>query len=155
MASSMPLIVSLRSSFVPCNVSVSLVAMRRERISAAVSPSGRPVLSRFAVSAASVTLSRSLTMLPVCRSTSAFACAAFFVIGPMIFRAWLGALWHEVRRVVRTIKFLAVDSRLIVRGFTRLPSHRFARGQQRSPPLYCGASLPARPGTSRLSQPPA
>ena len=129
--------------------------MRRERIRAAVSPSGRPVLSRFAVSTASATLPCSLAMLPVCRSTIAFACAALFVIGPMIFRALVGALWHEVKKIVRTIKFRAVDSRLIVRGFTRPPSHRFARGQQRSATLYCTASLPARPGISRLSQPPA
>jgi len=155
MASSMPAMLSLRSSFVPRSKSVSLVAMRRERIRAAVSPSGRSVLSFFAVCAASATLSRSLAMLPVCRSTSALACAAFFVIGPMILRALVGALWHDVRRIVRTIKFLAADSRLIVRGFTRPPSHCFARGQQRSATLYCTASLPARPGISRLSQPPA
>jgi hypothetical protein len=93
-------------------------------------------------------------MLPVCRSTIALACAAFFVIGPMILRAWLGALWHEVRRIVRTIKFRAVDSRLIVSWFTRSPCHRFARGQQRSATLYCVASLSGRPAASRLSHPP-
>lgn len=155
MASSMPAMLSLRSSFVPRSKSVSLVAMRRERIRAAVSPSGRLAASRFAVCEASITLPCSLAMLPVCRSTSALACAALFVIGPMILRALVGALWHEVRRIVRTIKFRAVDSRLIVRGFTRSPCHRLARGQQRSATLYCTASLPARPGTSRLSHPPA
>ena len=129
MASSIPEIVSLRSSFVPRKVSVSLVAMRRERINATVSPTGRPVLSRFAVSTASATLSRSFAMLPVCRSTSTLACAVFFVIGPMIRLACVGALWHDVRRTVRTIKFRAVDSRLIVRGFTRSSCHRFASGQ--------------------------
>ena len=87
MASSIPLMLSLRSSFVPRSKSVSLVAMRRESISAAVSPSGRLVFSFFAVSTESATLVRSLTMLPVCRSTSALACAAFLVIGPMIFLA--------------------------------------------------------------------
>jgi hypothetical protein len=94
-------------------------------------------------------------MLPVCRSTRLLACAVFFVIGPMIRLACVGALWHDVSRTVQTIKFRAVDSRLIVCGFTRSCCHRFASGQQQSRPLYCGASLVVRPVASRLSHPPA
>ena len=146
MASSIPAMLSLRSSFVPRSKSVSLVAMRRERISAAVSPSGRPVLSRFAVSTESVTLPRSLAMLPVCRSTRALACAVFLVIGPIIFRACVGALWHEVRSIVAAIK---------ARRFTRSCCHRLSRGQQQRLPLYCGASFSGRATASRLSHPPA
>ena len=154
MTTSIPEIASRRSSFVPRNVSVSLVAMRRDNRSDAVSPSGRPAASRFAVSTESATLVRSLAMLPVCRSTRRLACAVFFVTGSIILRAWVGALWHEVRRIVRAIKFRAVNSRLIVRGLTCLNCCGFARGQQRNARLYCGASLSGRPAASRLSHPP-
>ena len=119
-ATSIPLIVSLRSSFVPRKVSVSLVAMRRESSRLAVSPSGLVALSFFAVAVASSTLPFSLPMFPACCSTILPACSVFFVIGSIILRAFVGALWHDVRSIVRTIKFRAGNSRLIVLGFTQL-----------------------------------
>jgi hypothetical protein len=43
-------------------------------------------------------------MLKDCRSTSDLASVVFSITGCIILRAWVGALWHDVRIIVAANK---------------------------------------------------